>query len=77
MVEAAAEMGLNAGLIHRLSLPDAWIHQNSRRAQLEEVGLDPASIARAVRAIGEGVSPDRTTVEVRHAAPSRATERTA
>lgn len=54
VVEAAAEMGLNAGLVTRMALPDEWIYQNSRGEQLKEVGLDPASIAAAVRHAAAG-----------------------
>jgi 1-deoxy-D-xylulose-5-phosphate synthase len=49
VLEAAAEMGLDTRLITRLGLPESWIHQGERREQLEEAGLDPASIARVVR----------------------------
>ncbi len=53
VVEAASELGLDAGRIHRLALPDRWVHQNGRAAQLEEVGLDSAGIARSIRELGE------------------------
>jgi len=49
VVERATELGLDASLVTRLGLPDRWIHQGSRSGQLKEVGLDAASIARAVR----------------------------
>lgn len=49
VIEEASSRGLNAGRIIRLALPDQWIYQDSRVAQLEEVGLDPASIAQAIR----------------------------
>lgn len=65
-VEAAAEMGLDAGLITRLALPDAWIYQDSRNKQLAEAGLDAPSIARAVRAAAAGRGTDAgPVVEVR------------
>ncbi|GAB4544385.1 MAG: 1-deoxy-D-xylulose-5-phosphate synthase [Phycisphaerales bacterium] len=48
-LEAASEMGLDTSRITRFALPDSWIYQDSRAAQLEEVGLDPESIARRVR----------------------------
>ena len=38
-------------LIHRLAMPERWVYQASRKAQLAEVGLDAAGIARAVREI--------------------------
>ena len=64
VVEAASEMGLDAGLVTRMALPDAWIYQDSRKDQLAEAGLDTASIARTIRAAaaGQGDSP---IVEVR------------
>ena len=66
VVDAAAEMGLDAGLITRLALPDAWIYQDSRNKQLAESGLDAASIARAVRAAATGRGTDAgPVVEVR------------
>ena len=39
VVEAASEMGLDAGRIVRLALPDRWIYQDSRSRQLAEAGL--------------------------------------
>jgi 1-deoxy-D-xylulose-5-phosphate synthase len=50
VLEAAAEMGLEASLITRLGLPDTWIYQDSRAKQLAQVGLDAPGIVRAVRA---------------------------
>lgn len=45
VLEAASDMGLNAGRITRLGLPDRWVMQDSRSKQLAEVGLDAQSIA--------------------------------
>jgi 1-deoxy-D-xylulose-5-phosphate synthase len=46
----AAEPDLAAGLhLTRLGLPDAWIYQDSRAAQLAETGLDRAGLARSIR----------------------------
>ena len=50
VVDAAQEMGLDSSLVHRVGLPDSWVYQDSRAAQLAEVGLDAAGIARAIRA---------------------------
>jgi 1-deoxy-D-xylulose-5-phosphate synthase len=61
VLEAASEMGLDTRLITRLGLPETWIYQSSRSEQLEEAGLDPASIARAVR---EVLDADRALPEV-------------
>ncbi len=49
VIEAASDMRLNAGLVRRLGLPDSWIAQASRGAQLAEVGIDAAGIASAIR----------------------------
>ncbi|TVQ78726.1 MAG: 1-deoxy-D-xylulose-5-phosphate synthase [Phycisphaeraceae bacterium] len=71
VIEAAARLGLNAGLITPMSLPDAWIYQDSRGAQLEEAGLDPASIAQTIREAYERVRPgDAAPIQVRRTGPS-------
>ena len=49
VLEAASEMGLSAARVRTLGIPDQWVYQNSRTAQLAEVGLDSPGIARAVR----------------------------
>lgn len=74
VIEAAAEMGLDAGLITRLSLPDSWVYQDSRAKQLAEVGLDAPAIARAIRevAAGHGTSGSTPVIEVKHRAGERA-----
>lgn len=57
VVEAAADMNLDASRVVRLGLPDSWIIQDSRSKQLADAGLDAAGIARAVRRaakLGEG-----------------------
>lgn len=51
VVEAALEMGLDARFITKLGLPEHWIYQGERNEQLEEVGLDAASIARTIRRV--------------------------
>lgn len=57
VAEAALDAGLDARHVHRLAMPsDRWIHQASRREQLEEAGLDAASIARTVREVLAGPS---------------------
>jgi 1-deoxy-D-xylulose-5-phosphate synthase len=50
VIEAAAEMGLDASNLTRLGLPDAWIYQDSRTKQMVEAGIDAASIAKAINA---------------------------
>jgi 1-deoxy-D-xylulose-5-phosphate synthase len=53
VLEACADLRLDARLVTRLALPDHWIYQGERREQLVEAGLDAASIARAIRAAVE------------------------
>jgi len=50
VLESAADQGLDASRLVRLGLPDSWVLQDSREAQLAEVGLDAAGITRAFRA---------------------------
>ena len=49
VLEAASEMNLDAGLVHRMALPDAWIYQGSRNGQLEEAGLDCNSVIETIK----------------------------
>ncbi len=51
VLEACNRLGLDSRLVTRLALPDSWVYQNSRKQQLEEVGLDSASIASHVREV--------------------------
>ena len=44
-------MNLDTRLLTRLAIPGRWIYHDSRPSQLEESGLDPASIARTVRCV--------------------------
>lgn len=58
VLEAAAELGLDASRVVRLGLPDAWVMHGSRSGQLAEVGLDGPGIARSIRELlarGPGV----------------------
>ncbi|MCH2133067.1 MAG: 1-deoxy-D-xylulose-5-phosphate synthase [Phycisphaerales bacterium] len=70
VVEAASEMKLDAGLVHRMALPDSWIYQGSRSGQLEEAGLDVDSVVEAIRAQlqaqGQAKTPLVETVASRH-----------
>ena len=62
VLEACNEHGLDARLVTRLAIPDHWIHHGERKEQLVDAGLDPASIARAVRqAIDRVAAPKATT----------------
>jgi 1-deoxy-D-xylulose-5-phosphate synthase len=49
VLEAASEMGLDASGVVVHGIPDHWIHQNGRGAQLAEVGLDAPGVARQIR----------------------------
>jgi 1-deoxy-D-xylulose-5-phosphate synthase len=53
VLEAAAEHGLDASIVHRVGLPDAWVYQASRAEQLAEVGLDRQGLVRAIRHAAE------------------------
>ena len=72
VIEAASELNLDAGLVTRLALPDAWIYQDSRSAQLKEAGIDTASIASTLREVA--VQPRRSEespiLEVRSTKPA-------
>jgi len=57
VIEAASEMGLDAGLVTRLGLPDAWIYQDSRAKQQALVGIDAAGIARTIAAVCANQEP--------------------
>ena len=59
-VEAANDAGLDARLITRLSLPDRWIYQDDRAAQLAEVGIDADGIERSVRNLLHHQAPSET-----------------
>ncbi|QNN24672.1 1-deoxy-D-xylulose-5-phosphate synthase [Planctomycetales bacterium ZRK34] len=50
-VEAAHAAGLDTRLITTIGLPDGWIYQGGRGAQLAKAGIDATGIARKVRAI--------------------------
>jgi 1-deoxy-D-xylulose-5-phosphate synthase len=66
VLEACHERGLDTSLVTRLGIPCRWIYQGARTDQLEEAGIDPPSIARAVRAAvdaGEDGLPVVETVE--------------
>jgi len=64
VIDACNEHGLDARRITRMGIPCRWIYQGSRSGQLEEAGLDPASIARTVRRVldEQHGTPIETTV---------------
>ncbi len=49
VIDAAADAGLDTRGITRLGIPAKWIAHGSRSAQMRESGIDPASIAKAIR----------------------------
>ncbi len=51
VLEACNELGVSTENVHRLGMPDRWIHQDSRENQLAETGLDAAGIRRAIEQI--------------------------
>lgn len=51
VLEAIEEMGLKNATVRRHGMPDRWIKQDGRGAQLAEVGLDAAGIEGQVRAL--------------------------
>ncbi len=59
VVDACVDLGLNTQLIKRLAIPGRWIYQGARTDQLEESGLDAASIARTVREIVDTETHER------------------
>jgi 1-deoxy-D-xylulose-5-phosphate synthase len=59
VIEAALEMGLDARLITRIGLPENWIYQDERPAQLAEAGIDAMHIARTVREVLDRANPAR------------------
>jgi 1-deoxy-D-xylulose-5-phosphate synthase len=63
VLEACHERGLDTRRITRLAIPCRWIYHGARTDQLEESGLDPAGIARAVReALDTSRQPPMVTV---------------
>jgi 1-deoxy-D-xylulose-5-phosphate synthase len=49
VIDACADAGLDARLVRRLGIPQRWIPYGSRGDQKKQAGIDPASIAAAVR----------------------------
>jgi len=57
VLESASEQRLDASLVTRLAMPDAWIAQDSRSSQLAEAGLDQAALRKAILHAIERSSP--------------------
>ncbi len=51
VVESCNVHRIATDLIYRVAMPQHWVYQASRKAQLAEVGLDAAGIARRVRQV--------------------------
>jgi 1-deoxy-D-xylulose-5-phosphate synthase len=51
VLDACNDAGLDTRFVTRLGLPCRWIYQGSRADQLEEAGLDAASVMRTVRQV--------------------------
>ncbi|MCE9636334.1 MAG: 1-deoxy-D-xylulose-5-phosphate synthase [Planctomycetes bacterium] len=60
VIDAVADAGLDARLVRRLGIPERWIPFGSRSDQKKQCGIDPASIAAAVRAHVEAVHAHAT-----------------
>ena len=63
VLETAGDAGISTNRIHRLGMPDQWIYQGSRSAQLAEAGIDTHGIARKVRQILDCHLADKTVAE--------------
>ena len=66
VLQEAARRGLTNARITIHGLPDSWVYQDGRNAQLAEVGLDKPGIARIVRAAAEGDIKAISAVEPAH-----------
>ena len=53
VIDAVADAGLDVRLVRRLAIPARWIAHGSRGDQKRTAGIDPASIAAAVRDLVE------------------------
>lgn len=80
LLEEAQLLGLDASIIHRLGLPDAWIAQASRAEQLTLAGIDQAGITRAILHAYEHGPTHRSaahgTTETTQPSPTGATHKT-
>jgi 1-deoxy-D-xylulose-5-phosphate synthase len=57
VLEACNEQRIGTDRIHRLGMPQRWVHQETRANQLAQVGIDAAGIARKVREILDTNAP--------------------
>jgi 1-deoxy-D-xylulose-5-phosphate synthase len=66
VIEAANERGLPTTDIHRLGLPDRFIHQGSRKEQQAEAGIDADGIeARALELFEAGSATERRRLRIK------------
>jgi len=67
VIDCCNEHMLDSRLVTRLAIPSThWIYQGSRKGQLEEAGLDAASIARAVRDVVDKNTSTTPSKSVKH-----------
>ncbi len=64
VVDACHEAGLDTRGITTLAIPLRWIYHGSRSDQIQEVGLDPAAIARTIREAVDVDGKPLPTVEI-------------
>lgn len=69
VLEAANQCRISTDRLHRLGMPEAWLHQDSRKGQLADAGLDAAGIARRIRQIladmnGDAEPPREPTIHI-------------
>lgn len=79
IIDACNHAGLDASCVTRLGMPERWIAQGTRTEQHEEIGIDPPSIARVIRAILDTPesSPEKSakTEKISGSSPSPIIER--
>lgn len=51
VIDSCHDLAIDTSYITRLGIPTRWIYQGARTEQLEECGLDAASIARTIRKV--------------------------
>lgn len=64
VIDTCNEHGLDTRLVTRLAIPSThWIYQGSRPGQLEEAGINAASIARTVREVVDRSTGSKPVIE--------------
>ena len=64
VLEACNEQHIRTDAVHRLGMPQRWVHQETRANQLAQAGLDAAGIARAVRDILDTAAREAPQIHV-------------